>query len=424
MKLQCMGNRKQQTVWRFGKLLLLASLLSLRAFAQVPNSQKQVSNATASGVEAPSPSEVNRAINLAASYLERACGPDGRFAYRINTNTGEQSRSYNIVRHAGAIYALAMLQHSKPDQEAVDAMSRAAFFMRQNYIGLGVRTDQLVVWSKPLPQPSAADLGATGLGLVALTGVNATKPNSVPFEQLQAMGRFLLFLQRRDGSFVSKYRPESGPDEDFESLYYPGEAALGLLNLYETDQSPVWLNAAAKALSYLARSRAKLYDVPPDHWALIATAKLLPYYSQSASPASREELIHHATQICQSLMKDQLRAPVNQALDGSFDPTGRTAPTATRMEGLLAALEFLPNGNLRTKVKDTVDHGIVFLLRAQIRDGLYAGGMPGAEIPAAPGNSSIRIDFVQHALCAWLRYRQIFQTTEAVSPYNQSPAQE
>jgi hypothetical protein len=350
--------------------LLLASLIALRVAAQVPAAQKQVSLATSSGFEPSSPAEVNHAITLAASYLERACGTDGRFAYRININTGEQSRSYNIVRHAGAIYALAMLQSSKPDPKAVDAMSRAAFFIRQNYIGPGVRPDQLVVWSKPLPQPSAADLGATGLGLVALTGVNATKPNSVPLEQLRAMGRFLLFLQRSDGSFVSKYRAESGPDEDFESLYYPGEAALGLLDLYETDHSPIWLNAAAKALSYLARSRAKLSDVPPDHWALIATAKLLPYYPQSGSPASLEELIHHASQICESLMKDQQRNPANQALDGSFDPTGRTAPTATRMEGLLASLEFLPDGNLRTKVKDTVDHGIAFLIHAQIRDGI------------------------------------------------------
>jgi hypothetical protein len=105
-------------------------------------------------------------------------------------------------------------------------------------------------------------------------------------------------------------------------------------------------------------------------------------------------------------MKDQLRNPANQALDGSFDPTGRTAPTATRMEGLLAALEFLPNGNLRTEVKSTIDHGIAFLLHAQIRDGLYAGGMPGADIPTETGSADIRIDFVQHALCAWLRYQQ------------------
>jgi len=412
---QCKPNCSRPAAWQFVRFLLLAFLFVFRTAAQIPDFKGQMSSADVRGAEAPSPAEVDHAITLAANYLERACGPDGRFAYRININSGQQSHSYNIVRHAGAIYALAMFQHAKPDQQAVDAMARAAFYMRQNYIGPGVRSNQLVVWSKPRPQRSTADLGATGLGLVALTSLEQAKPNSVPLLQLQALGHFLLFLQRSDGSFVSKYRAESGPDEDFESLNYPGEAALGLIDLYEVDHSPIWLAAAARALSYLARSRAKLSDVPPDHWALIATAKLLPYYAQSASPATREELIRHASQICQSLMKDQLRNPVNQALDGSFDPTGRTAPTATRMEGLLAALEFLPNGSLRTQVKESVDHGIVFLLRAQIKDSLYAGGVPGAYISGAPGAHDIRIDFVQHALCAWLRYKQLFQATVAAA---------
>jgi len=390
-------------------LLLLASLFALRTAAQVANSQKQVSDATAPGFEAPPPAEVDRAISLAANYLERACGPDGRFVYLININSGQQGSSYNIVRHAGAMYALAMFHQAKPNQQAVDTMDRAAFFMRQNYIGPGVRSNQLVVWSQPRPENLIADLGATGLGLVALASLEQAKPQSVPIMQLQALGHFLVFLQRDDGSFVSKYRADSGPVEEFESLYYPGEAALGLIDLYEVDHSPEWLAAAAKALSYLAKSRAMLSDVPPDHWALIATAKLLPYYVQSSSPATREELIQHASQICKVLMKNQLRNPANQELDGSFDPSGRTAPTATRMEGLLAALEFLPQGNQRTQIKESVDHGIAFLLRVQIHDGIYAGGMPGADIPTNPGTSDIRIDFVQHTLCAWLRYQRIFR---------------
>lgn len=414
MKRQCTRNWIRLIGWRLALLLLLPLLFAQRTVAQPSDVNGQLTSATALGSEAPSLADVDRAITLAASYLEHACRPNGKFAYLIDTSSGQQSDSYNIARHAGAIYALAMLQHPRSDQLSMDAMVRAASFMRQNYIGPGVRPDQLVVWGKPLPGGSAANLGATGLGLVALTAVQQGKPNSVPLQQLQALGRFLLFMQRSDGSFVSKYRVESGPDEHFESLYYPGEATLGLLALYEADHSPMWLTAAAKALSYLAKSRAGLSTVPLDHWALIATAKLLPYYAQSASPASREELIQHAVQICQALMKDQLRNPLNQGLDGSFDSMGRPAPTATRMEGLLAALEFLPDGSLRNQVAETIDHGIAFLLRAQIRDGIYTGGMTGAYLSGAFGSTEIRIDFVQHALCAWLRYKQLIQTAKTV----------
>lgn len=414
MKLQYTRNGIRLIGWRLAQLILLPLLFAQRTVAQPSDVNGQLTSATALNAEGPPLADVDRAITLATNYLEHACGSDGKFTYLININSGQQSDSYNIVRHAGVIYALAMLQHPRPDQPSMDAMVRAASFMRQNYIGPGIRPDQLVVWGKPLPHGSAANLGATGLGLVALTAIERAKPNSVPLEQLQALGRFLLFMQRSDGSFISKYRAESGPDEHFESLYYPGEATLGLLELYEADHSRTWLTAAAKALSYLAKSRSGLPTVPLDHWALIATAKLLPHYAESASPASREELIQHAVQICQALMKDQLRNPLNQALDGSFDSMGRPAPTATRMEGLLAALEFLPGGSLRTQVRETVDRGIAFLLRVQIRDGIYAGGMTGAYLSGAFGSTEIRIDFVQHALCAWLRYKQLIQTAKAV----------
>jgi hypothetical protein len=48
----------------------------------------------------------------------------------------------------------------------------------------------------------SAELGGTGLGLVALAAARETDPKSMPLEQLQALGRFQLFLQRDDGSFV------------------------------------------------------------------------------------------------------------------------------------------------------------------------------------------------------------------------------
>jgi hypothetical protein len=364
----------------------------------------------------PSKAEIDQAINLAGSYMERVCGPAGRFVYRTEIQSGKQSESYNIVRHEGAIYALTMLQRGRKNQETANAVIRASTFLRQNYVGPGVRVDQLVVWSKPLPESSPAELGATGLGLVALTGLEDVKPGSVPLSQLEALGRFVIFLQKDDGSFISKYRSDSGADETFESLYYPGEAALGLIDLYETDHSSVWLKAAAKALSYLAKSRSTLSEVPPDHWALIATAKLLTHYPQSASPTLRKELIQHAVQVCRTLMKDQERMPTDESLDGSFDATGRTAPTATRMEGLLAALEFLPEGSLRDQVKDTVDRGIAFLLRTQIQGGIYAGAMPNAHLAASPDAFYIRIDFVQHALCAWLQYQRMFSRKEAAQP--------
>jgi hypothetical protein len=260
-------------------------------------------------------------------------------------------------------------------------------------------------------------LGATGLGLVALTGLDQAEPNTVPLADLEELGRFIVFLQKSDGSFVSKYRPDSGPVTDWDSLYYPGEAALGLISLYELDHRGEWLVAAGRALSYLARSRAGDRDIPADHWALIATARFLPYCRQSDCAATRLALVEHAARICDRFLREQVVNTTDAMLGGGFDAAGRTTPSAIRLEGLLAALEFLPNDAIgrRAKIEAAVKRGVAFLMRAQLTSGPYAGGMPAAVsgvgsimLRADPRTSDIRIDYVQHALCAWLRYQKMF----------------
>ena len=358
----------------------------------------------------PSRAEIEQAIERATGYLERACGPDGKFAYKVDILTGRERSSYDIIRHEGAIYALAMSNRAHPDPRTVEIMTRAATFLRENYIGPGVRPDQLVVWSKPLdtaPDRQYAELGGAGLGLVGLAAIRQIDPRLVPISNLQALGRFILFLQRDDGGFVDKYSKSSGSVAGWESLYYPGEAALGLIALYEADHSSQWLVAAAKALSHLAKIRIGASTVPADHWALIATARLLPYIDRVHPAVSRDELVRHAIQICNSILRDQFKGSAPIGLDGAFDPEGRTAPAATRLEGLLAAMEFLPEGELRAKVERSADRGVAFLLRAQIVSGTQVGGLPGAIVTRAHDSSAIRIDYVQHALCAWLRYEKL-----------------
>lgn len=386
-----------------------------------PERDAQSTDSKVLNAPVPSPAEVSHAITLAAGYLERSCGPDGKFVYKVDTGSGKESSSYDIIRHAGAMYGLAMLNRSHPDPEAAAALIRAAKFLRQNYIGPGVRTGLKVIWSQPLadspegrrssskPRERYAELGGTGLGLVALAGAREVDPNSVPLEELQALGRFALFLQRDDGSFVHKYLAEGGPVPNWTVLYYPGEAALGFVALYEADHSREWLMAAGKALSYLAKSRVGLSSVPADHWALMATAKLLPYCEQGGCSATREDLVQHAVQICKSILRDQFKGSAAVGLDGAFDSTGRTAPAATRLEGLLAALEFLPKDKWQDKIKAATGRGIAFLLRAQVISGPEAGGMPGSALTRVLDSSQIRIDYVQHALCAWLRYQHSVQ---------------
>lgn len=372
--------------------------------------------------------QLKEAIHLSANYLINRCNDNGKFLYRINLNTNIRPKpKYNLLRHAGTIYALTTYDQHYPGKITQNALDRAVGFLKESSIApLSTRKDLLAVWSHPeitgSNKPVQAKLGGTGIGLLALLSVEKRRPGTTPVEYLRKMGNFLLFMQKTDGSFFSKYIPgKGGKDDSWISLYYPGEAALGLLMLYEKDPSVAWLQAAADSIAYLARKRAGKTWVEADHWALLATAKLLPLYDRCRQPLPQKEIERHAIQICESILKSKPDYPKNTLEYGCLTDDGRTTPTAIRMEGLLAALGFLPaeNNNLCKRIIVTVDAGIRFLLRSQLRIGNYVGGIPRA-IGRLPENhprfkksfnqraTEVRIDYVQHALSAMLQYEWHF----------------
>ena len=185
--------------------------------------------------------------------------------------------------------------------------------------------------------------------------------------------------------------------------------------LYDKDPADAWLQAAGRTLEYLARSRRHVTHVPADHWALLATEKILSLDHDAALPVARGLLINHAVQICEAILRDQIQDPERPDYDGGFTRDGRTTPTATRLEGLQAALSFLPhNHGLREPIEAAVSRGMSFLLRAQISEGEFLGAFPRAvgKIDRATREADafnrrateVRIDYVQHALSAMIQY--------------------
>jgi hypothetical protein len=374
----------------------------------------------------PSEEDLRAAIDAAGGYLVRATGPDGRFVYRTDLDpTIEPEPSYNVLRHAGTVYSLGMYHGWEPKEETRQAMERATRYLRECCVDeVPGREGLLAVWSPPeivlTGKPLQAKLGGTGLGLVALAGMEAVGPESTPAAELAALGRFLIFMQKPDGSFYSKYFPSQGRDDSWTSLYYPGEAALGLVMLAEQGESRSWLEAAARALGYLAKSREGQSTLPADHWALLATERLVQVDDLESLGVSRQQLVDHAVRICRSILEERPGGEGTSSYGGSLTPDSRTTPTSTRLEGLLAALTFLPSDEveLRQEMETAIREGIAFLVRAQVRSGELDGAIPRAvglsrprgsrRLPLVdPRASEVRIDYVQHALSAMIRYLEV-----------------
>lgn len=377
--------------------------------------------------------DLNHAIRHGTDYLLRHCNDEGKFTYQADTVDADRfadSVKYNMLRHSGAIFALSQAYARRPNKSIPPAMERAVQFLKSEAMGPLKKSDtksseqMWAVWSSEKVsgqknQPPTAKLGGAGLALVALTAMERIKKHSTPLEVLQALGRFVLFMQNDDGGFVSKFIPsEGGKDTSFVSLYYPGEASLGLLSLYELDPDPKWLASAAKAIKYLytLRKNSDLDDIEPDHWALIATSKLMVHIGDGDHPdCTRKQALDHAVKVCKSMVltPDELLET-----GGCLVNDHRTCPTSTRIEGYSAALTFLPNVTMTEKmlvrlVEYNMDAGVRYLLRSQrvagdVEDNML-GSFPGIYPPEErrrDGSTEVRIDYVQHALSGLIGYER------------------
>lgn len=378
------------------------------------------------------------AIDEAGAYLTRVNGDNGRFVYRMSAEGKPVApKKYNIVRHAGAIYALAdyQVQGASTDGRAKAAATaeRATGELISHYVR-PLKSDEslLAVWSEPKEEGGKnmqAKLGGAGLSIIGIMGRYRALDGGAPgspkeLETAQGLARFVQFMQKPNGDYTSKYTDEEGKATDFESLYYPGEATLGLTMLYEADHDPKWLETAMKGVGQLVISRRTVArnKLPADHWLMIAIDRLAPFFDKVKEPSiTKDEMIDHAVTLGQIMIEGQTRVATERPqFDGCFTKDGRTTPSATRLEGLLA-LEHALMGDtqraaIRKEIRASIVRGIQFLRRSQVTTGPTKGAIPAAMVPGEDGgaeeevageeekSNEIRIDFVQHAMSAMMRY--------------------
>lgn len=268
-----------------------------------------------------------------------------------------------------------------------------------------------------------AKLGGAGLALVALVTAEKINPKLTSDKVLHGLAEFIIYMQNEDGSFCSKYIRGVGKDRSFISLYYPGEAMLGLMLMYERESTERWFKSALQGMLYLAESRKRSGKYLPDHWALIATEKIIKSWPAkgSYSENDKKKILEHASCVAKVLKKDQIMDSSRKKLYGSYLVDGRVCPAATRLEGLIA---FVKTPGISEEMKQEVlkscRAGIRFILQAQLKNGDFAGGFVRAVMKkqSAEGRKKafnfraqeIRIDYVQHALSAIIGYYRLQQT--------------
>lgn len=353
-------------------------------------------------------------INLSMGYIGRNILKSGRFNYRKNVDAEIKynNKIYNSLRHAGILYSMYMYEVAGYPETYKHDRYRACEYFIKRYIKK-IDDKCYVVVSSPKEEQinmPIAKSGAAGIALAALS--NLYKDKRIQIDILRGLGEFILSMQNDEGNIFAYYDLKSKSiNKEAEAIYYTGEAAFGLMHLYEIDSNTKWLYSAKKGLLYLAKSRKPLeMNIPFDYWSIMAVEKL--FNTGNVSDDERRILMEYVEQMLIPTISKQITNK-NNSYFGAFQENIRPGSIGTIMEGLAASYFCTDSEDLRKLIYKSLSIGCLFLNRVQVKTGKQAGGVPNSanwvRPETSPNASVIRMDNVQHVVMGWLKFQEILK---------------
>jgi len=359
-------------------------------------------------------------IEEAMRYIENHIDQQGRFVYQ--TNLQEKAAidpdDYNMLRHMGTVYAMGQVQKTLGGSAQDQLIRRACQYVRTCCLDAFPPSEIPAVGmvSDPAISDSRAGrrikLGGNGLALLGFLAAQRQDEQFMAPDTLTMIARSIRAMQLEDGSFKSLYSLRHQRYSDFNSLFYPGEAMLGLIQLYRYDQNEAWLDIVVSGLRAIALQRQELSieELPTDHWILIATAELLEEVPERYYAADKQMFLGHARRIALKMLQTLDLGDRGIARRGSFDRSKSATVTGTRLEGMLAMAPHLSayDPQLEEVLRMAIHLGLHYVAGAQVQTGPLRGGVTGVSqaiygIRQKPDRSDtqIQIDHVQHVMSGW-----------------------
>jgi len=232
------------------------------------------------------PEVLRERIALAADFLTRETNDLGAVTYEYQAATDKvPGNDYNILRHAGTVYSMVQGYRLTGDERTLQASIRAmGFYLRATREDKANPGERYVLSVSRLRQSGAprigsqAKLGGIGLGLCMMAELEKARPGTIDMEIALQMARHVDRMQNPDGSFDSFYDHSGRGAKLRKSIYYSGEAILGLIRMYELTGDEHYLDVAERGADYLVNERwaslgLRIY-IPPDAWLIQALEEL------------------------------------------------------------------------------------------------------------------------------------------------------
>lgn len=361
---------------------------------------------------------LERAKDLAERHIARAMQDDGRFRYTLDPFTGKQrSATWNLPRQAGT--TLVMCELGRDEERTREVAMRSLDFMAQH----GRRSGELLALTRSRKLTSAG-LGSTALPAIAFFSCRE-RVGPKHDQTLAGVARFLLAMQREDGSFYPELDLETGAPIDGPEPMYAGGQAIFALSLAEKlalaepelcdPAGPIGLPEAARLHDALERAMA--YYTGP-YWDTFVR-DFFWLEENWHCLAARASLDHHRNQAYEQFCVDYMTYKARVVLDegsrvapefvGGYSVgnllTPVNTPAAGFGEGMAAAMAIKQaRGEDLEADRALMRKAIEFLVRQQWNEDTCFACAPHRTVTGGFSESmsaaEIRIDYTQHAWAA------------------------
>ena len=340
-------------------------------------------------------------IWLAGQYLTRETGEDGKMTYGYLVEKDEVGSGYNLLRHAGTVYSMMQAYRVEPDEDLLEASKRGIKYYRGK-----MREDDKNPGEWFVLDGKRAKLGGIGLGLCMMAEMEKANPGYVDMDIVLGMAKHIERMQLDSGEFLSFYDWRGEGVTNRKSIFYSGEALLGLLRVYQITGDEHWLDVAEKGADFLVDRRwvslgIRLY-VPLDAWLIQALEEL-----DRERPDPRREW--YAFELSEAISRRKLMDPSETPPDmvGGGVSGIKSLPHAATAGAFGEALSAAARLEARRRPGETRHRTFAFNNAGfQLRNQFHDGNNWHVPNPARamgsfrerPDDSQTRNDHVQHNL--------------------------
>ncbi|MCK5772915.1 MAG: hypothetical protein KAH57_03935 [Thermoplasmata archaeon] len=336
-------------------------------------------------------SSIVDSVSLAGDYLLNHLDDQGKFDYLYNASSGRSMGGYNVLRHAGTSYSLALIFKYTGEERFFNGTITSINYMLYKHLhfeGMGPSRFAYI------GSEGRIKLGGAALALLALVETQKICPGVDLMDEIHGLADFILKMQYENGSFRCYFR-----EEDRHNDYYPGEALLALAKVHDLTGEGRYLTSLERGLDFYVDhySRGRYSAFTP--WGTEAMV----YAHEHLGNSSYVDLCFRMANRC---MAGQIGPweGVDPSVVGAFSYDPR-ANTASRAEGVvdsyLLALIMEDNASIERYGK-SADSSAGFLMYLQLNEtdvfGFEDPALTVGGFPASYDDLNIRIDYVQHAV--------------------------